>query len=672
MQITQLIEALRQSGPINFIWGAGCSGLEVPGPWRTGRQAEDAAAIDDAHASLLALCDYKRKQILKCRTNWAGICMAELLRIGRAARVLTTNFDDRLVRATATFRMMPPLYRRDYPELRDAATPCIYLLGGAPPEILAGLVGRGAATGPWIAIGCSGKRFGLSRTLLSVSRYDHGLYWIGHFHEEPPAELRDGLFTPERNAHWITGFDADSFMAYLLRGLGEFPPPQLVPKGKKMKPETCLAAFESQRPEGTNLRPIMPAVKRLQTAGSAEVQTFLEKLAGEDELALRAGHSALGLGIVANLLAGHRSPRLLKPFLTRAADLMEPDAPGDVLARFSEVCCKLARYSYGERAGWWYARADAAFAQMDSGPGCDGMELYSRVSRWGKMLVDWACFEPHAQSEAVFERVRTMFMGAIAKCVESAASPVRAGEARHARKAIIAEFIPAFHQRVRTLPAGQALELLAEARTWLEELRTDEDPYIELLARHLFCEAEMAPDRQVELLGQAEEQFRTMLRLLPGQAGAILSNWAAALSQLAQARSGEEAPALCTQADRKFQEAANVASDAVLHNNWSSLLIHEARQRGGRPELWKQARGHAGRADALEAGKGSYHLACIAGERADREGVALWLERSAEHGKIPRLSHILSDRSFEKLRGAQWIRELLDGIFDAGLAREAK
>jgi tetratricopeptide (TPR) repeat protein len=356
----------------------------------------------------------------------------------------------------------------------------------------------------------------------------------------------------------------------------------------------------------------------------------------------------------------------------RAAGLMEPDAPGDVSARFSEVCCNLAQFSHGERAAWWYARADASFAQMDFGPGCGPPVPYGHVPKWAAMLAEWACFEPHAQSEAVFERARTMFRKAIAKSVETAASPGRDGEAHHARQAIIAGFIPEFHRRARMLPAEKALELLAEARTWLEELPPGEGLFTELLAKQLLCEAEMAPERHATLLREAEERFQTLLRLAPGQAGAILSNWAAALCQLARARSGEEALALYAEAGGKFEEAAKAESDAVLHNNWSSLLINEARERGRSPDLLKRAGGHAGRAEALEAGKGSYNLACIAAERADREGVVLWLERSAEYGKIPRLSHILSDRSFERFRGLQWFRELLDAIFDAGLVSAAQ
>ena len=701
MKTNQLIGALRERSSINFIWGSGCSGLyrssiTMPGDpaiREAVKKYDDkdpllsqikrnffnrTAGLEDAHSCLLALHPHERKRVLDCQTNWSNICMAELLRIGRAARVLTTNFDGSLVRATATFRMTPPLYQRDFPELRDAATPCIYLLGDAPPEILAGLLGRGAATGPWIVIGCSGKHFGLSRTLLSVDRYEQGLYWVGHFQEEPPAELRDGLFTSQRNAQWITGFDADSFMTSLLRELGEFPPPQLVPEGKKVKPAACLAAFESRRPEGTDLRPIMPEVQRLETAGSEEVQAFMEKYAREQDLSFRAGHFALGLGLVAGLLAAHHSPRLMKPFLIRAAELMEPDAPTDVNGSFSQLCCKLAEYSYGERARQWYARADACFAKMDFGPSCGAPVPYGHLRGWAKMLAEWACFEPSEQSEAIFDRARATILDGLAKWKERAAAPrpsflgTRTDPFDRHRKLAIQGFIPEFHRRARMVPPARALELLAEARHWLEELRSDQGVYANSLAKHLFREAEVAPDRQAALIGEAEDQFRTLLRLFPDKTAATLRDWAGALGGLAKARSGEAALARYAEADRKFGEAEQIEACAVLYSNWSSLLIDEARERGGPAELWERARGFAERADALEAGKGSYNLACIAAETGDREGIAPCLERSAQYGKITRLSHILNDASLKQFRHDPWFRELLDGIFDAGLVADAR
>jgi hypothetical protein len=692
MQIVQLIEALRNSSPINFIWGSGCSGLYRSSITYPGDRSIDeavkkydsdpllseikrkffhrTAGLEDVHSCLLALNDYARKQVLNCRTNWANICAAELLRTGHAARVLTTNFDGSLVRATATFGMMLPLYKGDYPELRHASTPSIYLLGSAAPEIVAGLVERGAATGPWIVVGTIGMHLGLSQTLLSVNRFEQGLYWVGHFHESPPVELRDGFFQPERNAHWITGFDADSFMAYLLRGLGEFPPPALLPDGRKNEPQRCLKTFEDQRPRPPDLPSMLPEVDRLQRADGPEVRAFLEKLATDEELAVRAGHPAFAFGHVAHTLAEHRSPLEMKPFLSKAASLMEADAPG-FGANFTQVCCKLAQYSYGERADQWYARADASFSQMDFGPQCGAIMPYGHLPRWAELLAEWACFESSEQSEAIFKRARAKFLEAIARSAEAADSPARAEAAGRYRKTAIAGFIPNYHRRARMISPDQARPLLEEARKWLEELRPDELSYADLLARHLFREAEVAPERQVALLAEAEEQFRTLLRLVPRQAATVLCNWASALGDLAMARSGEEALRLYGQAGRKFQEVEHINPDLpLLQKNWSSLLIREARVRGGAPELLEQARRHAAHVDAIVTGDGGYNLACIAAETNDRESIVQWLSHSADYGRIPRLSHILRDVSFERHRQELWFRKLLDGIFDAGLAPE--
>ncbi len=313
--------------PLNFIWGAGCSTLSQS---RTSdpsdpvfREAllkyehdtllreikrhyfERTSGFEDVHSCLVALNPHQRSRILNSRLNWADACVAELLRNGRAARVLTANFDNGLVKATAKFGMLLPLYRKDHPELRDAETPCVYLLGDAAPEVFARLVTPGANTGPWIVIGASGKHFGLSQTLLSIDRFEHGLYWVGHFSDEPPSHLGSRFFTSERNAHWISGFDADSFMVYLLRGLGEFPPRL---QNEIRKPEHFLYELDNSSKEKVDHKKIFDEVERLKTGDSGEVRVFLESNANQADRAQR-----LGQHVPFGLILKNSSPRLALP-----------------------------------------------------------------------------------------------------------------------------------------------------------------------------------------------------------------------------------------------------------------------------------------------------------------------------------------------------------------------
>ncbi len=711
MRIGQVIDILRNGPGANFIWGAGCSGLHrtsitYPGDrsiWNAVKRYDSdpllsqikrnfyrkTDGLEDVHSCLRILNGYERNEVLTWRTNWAGVCLAELLRIGRAARVLTTNFDTSLVATAAKLDVMPPVYRKDFPELASAPAPTVYLLGDAPDGTLDGLVRRGASTGPWIVIGCSGKHFGLIETLLAVDRFEHGLFWIGHFHEEPPEEVKP-LFHPARNAHSVSGFDADSFMAYVLRDLGQFPPPALRngTSKKAQSPAVQLEGWlskvaERRRPE-TDFREVLEELARVEKGSSAEVRALTDKVLEAGELEARLGFDPGRLGIVASRLAENRPPREIKPLLLRAADLMEPLAAGDVMGHFAEICEKLAEYSRGDHAREWYARADVAFGQMDFGPHCGAPLPYGHYPRWAKLLAEWSCFEAHEQSEALFERARRQYLDTMAKYEETAnrarssqkaSQPLGfhnpgyvANTADSARQKAIVEFILAIQRRARMIAQERARVLLQESRTWIEQLQAQIGRYNEMLARQLFREAECTPTRQQELLKEAGEQFRVLLTLAPGQAADIYCNWAAATGELAMARSGAEALELYADADRKFQEVEKLnPNQSTLRKNWCAILMDEARESGGPPELWDRAKQQAEMAEALDAGSGAYNLACLAAEMDDPNGVRRWMLHAADHAKIPRVSHILSDKSFLRNRRQQWFPLLLDEIFDAGL-----
>ena len=154
--------------------------------------------LEDVHSCLRVLNQVERKEVLTWHINWANVCLAELLRAGRVARVLTTNFDGNLLCATATLRLLPPVYREAHPELHNAATPSIYLLGDEPPHTFGRLMHEAGSAGPWLVAGVSGRHPGFLEALLSVPRFEEGLFWAGHFDQAPPARTRASVHTRAR------------------------------------------------------------------------------------------------------------------------------------------------------------------------------------------------------------------------------------------------------------------------------------------------------------------------------------------------------------------------------------------------------------------------------------------------------------------------------------------
>src|SRR5205807_725612 len=131
------------------------------------------------------------------------------------------------------------------------------------------------------------------------------------------------------------------------------------------------------------------------------------------------------------------------------------------------------------------------------------------------------------------------------------------------RQAAISAFLPWVYRRAQMLPAAAALELLSEARRWLEDS--------ELLPGHLLCEAEFAPDRKSALMHQADALYQNLLIVCHDQAASILCKWGNSLVQVGEYH----------EADRCFAEAERIEPALLdLHKNWSSMLLRKARQLG--------------------------------------------------------------------------------------------
>jgi len=155
MRIAAVIESLQHAGPLNIVWGAGCS---YAGPdaarepilnLRVNCQLQ-VAGPEGLHDALMSLDrDKRREKTNRWGIDWAHICLAELLRAGRVARILTANFDLGTVKAATAVLLLPELYENGFPELAASANPCIYSLGEAPPASPPKPVTASAWRGGW-------------------------------------------------------------------------------------------------------------------------------------------------------------------------------------------------------------------------------------------------------------------------------------------------------------------------------------------------------------------------------------------------------------------------------------------------------------------------------------------------------------------------------------------
>jgi len=395
------------------------------------------------------------------------------------------------------------------------------------------------------------------------------------------------------------------------------------------------------------------------TARDDEYRALVERAIREYELSLgQLPCSGFMASSSLGSLAEKRSPREATRLRHKGLEWIQQYPAGQLMKamearQIADAYTNLARFRTGPPADALFVKAEQALASTT--PDRLGVFL---LDQWADLLCQWADQERNSESDAIFSRAQQKF-----------AEAQRLDPNKQER---LLRYCQALRQRAGAISGDRALELLATARAAAEELLSDDgrDATVwHFLGQAAVLEAQKRPGPGPDWRATADRCFEEALKLRPDSAGGILCNWAAALGVFAAERSGEEALELYGQADEKFRESEKLKpASRALRKNWSSLLLREARERGGSAELWERAGQQAEKANAIDPGSGAYNLACIGVEVGDREAVERWLVLSAEYGQIAPLSHILRDVEFESIRLEPWFRRLLDSIFDAGLA----
>ncbi|HEX8245813.1 MAG TPA: hypothetical protein VF541_20030 [Longimicrobium sp.] len=237
--------------------GAGCSataGIPLAAEFveeirREHRAAYERAAPTKSYPDCMkALLPGVRQQLIAHYVdkvtciNWAHVCIAALLKHGFVDRILTTNFDNLIVRACALLGEFPAVYDLAVsPTFKPAVIPpkAVFHLHGqhtgfvmkntleevdAQAEVLRPVFEDIGRKRPWIVVGYSGLNDPVFKLLAEVPRFEFGLDWVGFGDREPDEHVRTELLDDARYAYYVRGYDADSFFVTLAQQLSIFPP----------------------------------------------------------------------------------------------------------------------------------------------------------------------------------------------------------------------------------------------------------------------------------------------------------------------------------------------------------------------------------------------------------------------------------------------------------------
>ena len=600
-EIDDVVETLRQAKgrgkTCTVLIGAGCSvsaGIptaamfvdiiknEYPRSYKLAKDKTYPQCM--AQLSIGERRDLIAKHIDNAKINWAHIGSAQLIKYGYVDGVLTTNFDQLVMKAGAMVGIFPAAYDFAASQLfksADVPDQAIFYLHGQRTgfvlmntaeecenhsKLLAPVFDDAGKKRVWLVVGYSGECDPVFEHLAKVDRFDNKLYWVGYGDKEPDKHILERLMKPENDAYYVKGFDADDFFINLAQRLECFPPDfvgrpfshldttlDMLTKFPVPNQESDLDIVDGAR---RNIREAIGRYERPDTASTSNVDG---DKGSKDKVSLEAT-ALFSAGKYAEVikLAGDLTP----PFQGVAVDPLYWS-----LLEEGNRSCLLAR-SVGESEAFdAYSAAIKRYAEAISVKP-EGHEAHNN---WGNAL------SAHAKTKSGDEADR-LFSESYGRYAEA----VRIKPDYHGA---FYNWGLALSAQAKTKSGEEADRLFSESHgRYAEAVRIKPD-YHEALNNWgitIWDQAQTKSGEQADrLFSESCGRYADVLRIKPDSCEAF-NNWGNALSSQAQTKYGEEANRLFTESYDKYAEAVRLKPDYHLAlNNWGNALSFQAKTKSG-------------------------------------------------------------------------------------------
>lgn len=186
--------------------------------------------------------DLISKYVNSSKINWAHLCIAQLIKNEYIDRVLTTNFDNLIVKACSIVQEYPAIYDlTSYTEFRTDLMldkSILYLHGqyngfilcntesevNTQKENIESIFCELNRNSVWIIVGYSGENDAIRDLLASQDVNENRLFWVGYNNDSPSKYVEEKILSEEKYSFFIKGYDADKFFISLTKSLNCFPP----------------------------------------------------------------------------------------------------------------------------------------------------------------------------------------------------------------------------------------------------------------------------------------------------------------------------------------------------------------------------------------------------------------------------------------------------------------
>jgi Tfp pilus assembly protein PilF len=608
--------------PCSVLIGAGCSTPEIPlaNGFVEAVKNKGTPEYDLAYArARKKTYPYVMKQLLPAarfdliasyvegaRINWTHVLLAWLVKKGYVGRILTTNFDNLVLRACGLYHLHPAVYdlaaSSDFQAGR-VYEPSVFFLHGqhrgfvqlhtpeqveSQAEKLRPAFDAAALRRPWLVVGYSGESDPVFENLARIPCFDDGLFWVGYEDNDPVPSVKKRLLEPENHAYLVRGFDSDRFFLEVTRKLGLETPLVQDPFIHPLEVMRKIAPL-NVKGKGTQVPAADAAVGLLESARAQFVLKDSPESAAaqEQQWDLAQASKWLVEGKYEDIVA-------LRPVDDR--DI--PARMRDILAwgyiELGNALLKQARAEVDEEANRLFALAGGEYEQaLGVKPDQD-----AALHNWGNALSAQARQKSGDEADRLFKL---------------------AGE-----------------------KYGQALGL-----------KPDHHATLNNWGNALSAQArQKSGDEADRLFGFAGEKYEQAIANQPDDHEA-LSNWGLASLGQAEQKSGAEADGLFARANEKYEQALAIKpDDHSALNNWGTSLLRQGKQRSGADadRLFVLAGKKYEQALAIKPEGVFFNLACLAAVRGDVDGTLSWLERRVAVEPPLTQQKIAGDSDFDLVR----------------------
>lgn len=613
------------------------------------------------------------------KINLAHLYLGTLIKENYIDRVLTTNFDNLIIRSLALFNIFPATYdlavsQTFIPE-ETAQLSLFYLHGQRNGYKILNTESELRESGElehykeifldtarqrsWIVIGYSGENDPIFKRLAEIKIFRNKLFWVGYKEEEPKEHILQNILTPEEKyGYYLKGHTADDFFLNLVRKL-ELPEPQILSTPfSHLKEEienigNFLVNRMALNPDGLISESKIDATSKVKKWTNIAIEGF-EKGRGFQDLKGAQKETINREEIIhksQRMLLGNRFDIIDSQFINEIKSSKSKKAINDIVHSLSDWSLQLAKTARTKKGKVADNLNNESIKKLEIAlkikPGDHEVinnlgTIYAEIAKKKKcsevkdFKIAFDCFNKSLLVKPKYYKALYNWGTVLSQIAHK-----KEGEERNNLfNEALSKFkvIPETKQKDPKILNNYTIILLGLAR-----LKDGEE--------------------KEKLLKQAIKKSETLHLIKNGKSYKALLTWGTGLLELSKKSGIIEKEKLIKQAIDKINNSLNINNnnpDAI--NNLGLAMLELAKMKKGKKKesLLRQAIDKFVLIEESKTPEKAYNIACAYSLLGEKEDAIIWLEKFLSTNKTVSKSIVLGDEDFNNIKSSENFINLLD------------